>query len=178
MVANVSSHNFCLVLMVIFALTGNVLAVAQPPENLPLVHAIESERDAYDAELWQTVSFEERQLKFGREERDSEWAPAMEKAIEHKVAEFDRPLMEVLGEDICSDIPLCREKMPSVLLLSVECRRTVCKINLRWPSGTARSVIGQQVSFLYELGIDHQGEMYSLDDENQYLVELIARRRT
>jgi hypothetical protein len=44
-------------------------------------------------------------------------------------------------------------------------------------TGTFRGIVGQQVSFLYGLGIDHQGEVYSDDDGSRYLVKLIARRR-
>jgi hypothetical protein len=101
----------------------------------------------------------------------------MEQSIEEKVAEFDRPLEQVIGAEACVLVSMCQEEMPTVRLVSVECRETLCTIEMHWPPGTFRGIVGQQVSFLYGLGIDHQGEVYSDDDGSRYLVKLIARRR-
>lgn len=171
-----------IVLTLLIAVT--TIAVAQqsgvddpedlPPIGQPLNMSAFEDEAAY---AWFKVPFEERERRFMNESRDSEWAFPMEHAIKEEVAEFDRPLVEVAGEAICSWLPLCEVEMPQVELAFVECRATLCKIEMNWPPGTSRSVIGQQLSFLYALGIDHQGEWHGDVDSRRYSVELIARRR-
>jgi hypothetical protein len=162
-------------LIILVATTSAVFA--QQPGGPDLRPEPQGERDIYDAEAWMRVSFEDRERLFEQETRDADWAPAMEQSIEEKVAEFDRPLEQVIGAEACVLVSMCQEEMPTVRLVSVECRETLCTIEMHWPPGTFRGIVGQQVSFLYGLGIDHQGEVYSDDDGSRYLVKLIARRR-
>lgn len=162
-------------LMILVTATG--IVAAQQSEDRSPASEPQAEQDVYDAEAWLRVSFEDRERLFSREVRDSDWAPAMKQAIAQKVAEFDRPLEEVFGAAACRGLPMCQEEMPPVELESVECRRTLCRIEMEWPPDTSRAVIGQQVSFLYGLGVDHQGETKSRDDGDRYSMELIARRR-
>jgi hypothetical protein len=157
--------------IVLIAATSIVFA-QQPDGPEP-----QAEPEVYDEEAWMPVSFEDREILFEQETRDAEWAQAMELAIEKRVAEFGRPLEEVVGAAACVLVTMCQEEMPTVILVSAECRSTLCKIEMHWPPGTFRGVVGQQISFLYGLGIDHQGEAYSDDDGSRYLVKLIARRR-
>lgn len=159
-------------LIVLIAATS-VVSAQQPDRPEP-----QAEPESYDEEAWMRVSFEDREILFEQETRDAEWAEAMELAIEQKVAEFDRPLEEVVGAAACVPVTMCQEEIPTVELISAECRSTLCKIEMHWPPGTFRGIVGQQISFLYGLGIDHQGEGHSDDDGDRYLVELIARRRT
>lgn len=163
-------------LMILVAATS--IVAAQQPDELPRASEHPGEQDVYDAEAWLRVSFEDRERRFAQEARDSEWAPTMEVAIREAVADLDRPLTELFPVEVCSRLPICQEEMPPVQLENVECRRTLCKIEMLWPTGTFRGIVGQQVSLLYGLGIDHQGETNSRDDGNRYSVELIARRRT
>lgn len=159
-------------------IAATTIVSAQQPDEPDSRSEPQAERESYDEEAWMRVSFEDREILFEQESRDAEWAQAMELAIAEKVAEFDRPLEEVIGAAACFPVTMCQQDMPTVELISAECRSTLCKIEMHWPPGTFRGVVGQQVSFLHGLGIDHQGEVYSDDDGSRYLLKLIARRRT
>ena len=134
--------------------------------------------ESYDENAWIRVPFAERSRLFLEEGRDSEWADSMEEAIRAKVSELDRPLAEVVPAGVCALVSMCRVEMPSVRTESVECRATLCRIELHWPPGTTNPIIGQQLSFLYGIGIDHQGEIRTDDDGIRFQVEMFARRRT
>lgn len=155
---------------------ATTVVFAQQPDGPDSRSESQAEPEIYDEEAWMRVPFEDRDLLYEQESRDVDWAQTMELAIEEKVAEFDRPLEEVVGAAACVLVTMCREGMPTVELVSAECRSTLCAIEMRWPPGTSRAVVGQQVSFLYGLGIDHQGEGSSDDDRRRYLVKLIVRR--
>jgi hypothetical protein len=79
----------------------------------------------------------------------------MEQAITEEVASFRRPPVQLLG---------------------AECRSTLCKIEMHWPPNAGRPAIGQQLSYLYGLGIDHQGEYHGQEDGQRHLLVVIARR--
>jgi hypothetical protein len=143
--------------IVVLAFTTSAV-FAQDPNGSDFGSELQAELAVYDAEVWLRVPFEDRERLFEQETRDAEWAQAMELSIQEKVAEFDRPLEEVIGADACVYVFMCQLEMPEVELEFLECRRTLCKMKMHWPPMTHRAVIGQLVSFLYELGIDHQGE--------------------
>ena len=140
-------------------------------------YGVLSGHDDYEAEAWLDVSFEDRKSRFEQESRDDEWAPTMEQAIKAKVAELDRPLTDVFGEQVCRNLPMCDLDMPPVELISADCRTVLCSIQMRWPPGLSRGIIGQQIGLLYQLGIDHQGESNGYSDESGVVVDLITRRR-
>jgi hypothetical protein len=106
--------------------------------------------------LWLRVSFDERQRRFQLENRDLEWAAPMERAI---------------SEEIGSWLD------PPVQLLSAECRTTMCKIAMYWPPDPSMQAMGQQISYLRALGLDHQGPAHGVPEGNGYLDIVIARRR-
>jgi len=112
---------------------------------------------AADAEsAWMDLPYAERDSRFQREGRDVAWATSMESAITQKIADWSRP---------------------PVQLVSAECRVTLCRISMFWPEDSSNGDRGQQLSTLYGLGIDHQGETRLLAEANGYLWTVIARRR-
>jgi hypothetical protein len=70
---------------------------------------------------------------------------------------------------------------PSVQLATVECRESLCRIAMYRPPDAGLAAIGQQLSYLYKLGLDHQGETddsYERSgDQWRYRIILVARRR-
>jgi len=110
-----------------------------------------------DAALpWIEVPFEERDRRFAAEIRNPEWASAMERAIAEEIASWHRPAVE---------------------LLTAECRETLCRIDTAWPRNVGLAETGQQLSYLYGLGIDHQGETLDLYESNRFRWVVIAQRR-
>lgn len=105
---------------------------------------------------WMSVPFEERERRFETEDRDLDWAPSMEQAIADEIAAWQRP---------------------PVRLVSAECRETLCKIDMHWPRNSGLPKIGGQLSRLYGLGIDHQGEFDGDYENNRYRLTAIAQRR-
>ena len=118
---------------------------------------IEHNASVADAETdWMRVPFEERERLFRLERRDSAWAQQMEQAIAEKIATWTRP---------------------AVNLLSAECRETLCRISMLWPPDPNMPDMGQQLSSLYGLGIDHQGATDGNEQDDGYQWLVIARRR-
>jgi hypothetical protein len=109
-----------------------------------------------DEAAWMQVPFEERERRFQVKGRDLEWAPAMERAITEEIWAWDQP---------------------PVLPLRVECRVTLCKIVMFWPPNPNMPDMGQQLSYLNRLGIDHQGETDGFEEANGYQWTVIARRK-
>ena len=112
--------------------------------------------DAGADSAWLEVPFVERESRFAQEDRDPDWAPAMEQRIAEAVAGFDTPLVELVG---------------------AQCRETLCRIEIHWPRSPSMPAMGIELTDLYGLGIDHQGESSGREDGNRYLQVLIARRR-
>jgi len=150
---------------------GSIVLAGQAPQNSILHSGFQSAN--YD---WFEVSLEDRTRLFSIESRDPKWAPAMERAIQEKVAQLDRPLTEVLGEGVCNS-PMCHEEMPPVHLAHVECRSSICNLELHWPPGTPRSIIGQQTSLLSQIGLDHQGWSASDHDKSRVRHKMYMRRK-
>ena len=154
-------------------MTAACIVAAQSPSKTARFH-VEPGLDDAD---WLDTSFDDRARLFDSETRDFDWAPNMERSIKEKVAELDRPLTEVFGEELCNRLPMCQKKMPSVHLAYLECRTTVCSIEMHWPPGTPRSIIGQQVSLLSELGVNHQGWSQGGDDGTRVQSKMFLLRR-
>jgi hypothetical protein len=112
--------------------------------------------ESAEAEAWFKVPFEERVIQFSMESRDPDWAPLMEEAIAEEVARWGNP---------------------PVQLVSAECRESLCRIDTRWPRNVGLAETGQQLSYLYRLGLDHQGETDSSYEDNRFRWVVILRRR-
>lgn len=103
---------------------------------------------------WLRVSFEERERFVREERRDLDWAPVKEREIMEFVNGFRRP---------------------SLQLLSVDCRTTVCRIVI-YEVGEKYLNGGPPIHRLRELGLDHQGPADFTDEGNAYTQVLIVRR--
>jgi hypothetical protein len=72
---------------------------------------------------------------------------------------------------------ISRWRNPPVELVAAECRETLCKIDTSWPRSVGLAETGQQLSYLYKLDIDHQGETHSFYEGNRFRWVVILRRR-
>ena len=108
------------------------------------------------AEAWFSVPFEERERLFSMESRETEWAEPMEQAIAEEVASWTNP---------------------PVRLVSAECRATLCRIDTSWPGNVGLQQTGQQLSYLWGLGLDHQGHTSDSWVDRRYRWVVILRRR-
>ena len=103
---------------------------------------------------WMQVSFEERERLVREEGNDLNWAPAKEREILELFNGF---------------------RDPSLQLLSVDCRTTVCRI-VMLKQGEHYLNGGPPIHRLRELGLDHQGPTDSTDEGNAYTQVWVVRR--
>lgn len=105
---------------------------------------------------WARVPFDERERRFRLEARDLDWAPAKEREIADLVYEF---------------------KNPPIVLLSVECRTTLCRIAMYYGRNVGMGQLGLRFDRFRELDLDTQGPAGGRDEGVGWQTVLIARRK-